>query len=158
MSTLPIYLFSISLLFGFSIIVLRVIVRRDYLRGGHLSIGSAALQALVFFLFGGFPAIYLAGDWPVSHVSRVLRIIGMTSVTTGLGIMFISILQLGFLRSLGIQSKALKKTNFYHLTRNPQVIGCALYMIGFTILWPSDRKSTRLNSSHSSVSRMPSSA
>lgn len=137
MSTLPIYLFSISLLIGFSIVVLRVMVRRDYLHKGHLSIGSAALQALVFFLFGGFPAIYLSGDWPISHVSRVLRVIGLTSVTIGLGIMFISILRLGFLRSLGIQSGAFKKTDFYRLTRNPQVIGCVLYMIGFTILWPS---------------------
>ena len=137
MSTRTIYLLSILLLIGFSIIVLRVIVRRDYLRRGHLSIGSATLQALVFFLFGGFPAIYLSGDWPISHVSLVLRIIGVTSVTIGLGIMFISILRLGFLRSLGMQSGVLKKASVYRLTRNPQVLGCLLYVIGFTILWPS---------------------
>ena len=137
MSTCTIYLLSILLLIGFSIVVLRVIVRRDYLRRGHLSIASAALQALVFFLFGGFPAIYLSGDWPISHVILVLRIIGVTSVTIGLGIMFVSILRLGFLRYLGMQSVVLKKTSVYRLTRNPQVLGCLLYVIGFTILWPS---------------------
>jgi protein-S-isoprenylcysteine O-methyltransferase Ste14 len=137
LSTLTIYLLSIPLLIGFSIIVLRVIVRRDYLRRGHLSIGSAALQALVFFLFGGFPAIYLSGDWPISQVSLIPRIIGLSCLSIGLGIMLIGILRLGFLRSLGMQSGVLKVTSVYRLTRNPQVLGCLLYVIGFTILWPS---------------------
>ena len=35
---------------------------------------------------------------------------------------------------------------------------CKLYNYKYTVVTPKDRKSTRLNSSHSSVSRMPSSA
>jgi protein-S-isoprenylcysteine O-methyltransferase Ste14 len=136
-SNLTVYLISLSVIITVSILVLRVFVRRDYLRRGCLSIGSAALQALVFFALGGFPSIYLPGDWPVSHVNLPLRIIGLTSLSTGLVIMFIGIFRLGLLRSFGLQTGVLKETSYYHVTRNPQILGCVLYMIGFMILWPS---------------------
>lgn len=111
-------------------------MRRDYLQRGYLSIGSATLQALIFFLFGGFPSIYLSDDWPVSHVIRVLRISGVTSITIGLAIILIGMFRLGILRSLGMQTGVLKKTSYYRVTRNPQVLGCVLYVIGFIVLWP----------------------
>lgn len=137
MNSLTVYLLSISLLVGFSLFVLRVIVRRDYLQRGHLSIISAVLQAMLFFAFGGFPAIYLAGDWPISHVSFIPRVIGSASLSIGLMIMFASIWRLGILPSLGVQSGVLRKTSPYHLSRNPQVLGCVWYVIGFCLLWPS---------------------
>lgn len=137
MSTLVLYLPSLSLLVGVSLLVLRLVVRRYYLRRRNLSIPSAILQALVFFAFGGFPSIYLPGDWPVSPVNLVLRVIGLASLTIGLLIMFIGIYRLGFLRSMGLQTGDLKDTSYYQLTRNPQVLGCVLYVIGFVILWPS---------------------
>ena len=45
--------------------------------------------------------------------------------------------RLGILRSLGLQSGVLKNTDFYRVTRNPQVVGCFLYVIAYIILWPS---------------------
>lgn len=137
MSFVAVYLLSISLLVGFSIFVLRVIVRRDYLQRGHLSIISAILQAMLFFAFGGFPAIYLPGDWPISHVSLIPRVIGLACLSIGLAVMFVSIYRLGILPSLGMQSGVLRKTSLYHLSRNPQVLGCVCYVMGFCILWPS---------------------
>jgi protein-S-isoprenylcysteine O-methyltransferase Ste14 len=122
---------------GASLLVLRVFVRRDYLRRGTLTISSASLQALVFFVYGGFPSIYLPGDWPVSHVNFPPRVIGLTSLTIGLLIMFIGIYRLGILRSFGLQTGMLKESSYYHWSRNPQVLGCVLYVIGFIILWPS---------------------
>jgi protein-S-isoprenylcysteine O-methyltransferase Ste14 len=38
--------------------------------------------------------------------------------------------------SLGLQTSVLKETSYYQVTRNPQVLGCVLYVIGFIILWP----------------------
>ena len=137
MSILPVYLLSLSVMITVSILVLRVFVRRDYLRRGCLSIGSAALQTLVFFAFGGFPSIYLPGDWQVSQVNLPLRVIGLTSLSTGLVIMFIGIFRLGLLRSLGLQTGELKETSCYQASRNPQVLGCVLYVLGFMVLWPS---------------------
>jgi len=137
MSFFPIYLLSLSVLMAISIIVLRVFVRRDYLRRGRLSIVSAALQTLVFFAYSGFPYIYLPGDWPVTYVNLPLRIIGLTSLSIGLVIMFMGIFRLGLLRSFDLQTGELNETRSYHVTRNPQILGCVLYMIGFMILWPS---------------------
>ena len=131
------YLPSLSLLMGVSLLVLRGFVRRDYLCRGRLYIPSAILQALVFFAFGGYPSLYLPGDWPVSPVNLVLRVIGLASLTIGLVIMFIGVYRLGFLRSVGLQKGELKDTSYYRATRNPQVLGCVLYVIGFVILWPS---------------------
>jgi protein-S-isoprenylcysteine O-methyltransferase Ste14 len=137
MSTLSLYLLSLPLLVGVSLLVLRGFVRRDYLRRGNLSIPSAILQALVFFAFGGYPSFYLPGDWPVSQVNLVVRVIGLASLTIGLLIMFIGVYRLGLLRSMGLQTGELKETRYYRATRNPQVLGCVLYVIGFVILWPS---------------------
>ena len=50
---------------------------------------------------------------------------------------FIGIYRLGFLRSMGLLTGDLKETSYYRATRNPQVLGCVLYVIGFIILWPS---------------------
>ena len=137
MSILPVYLLSLSVIITVSILVLRVFVRRDYLRRGCLSIGAATLQALVFFAFGGFPSIYLPGDWQVSQVNLPLRVIGLISISIGLVIMFIGIVRLGLLRSLGLQTTMLKETSYYQVSRNPQVLGCVLYVLGFMVLWPS---------------------
>lgn len=137
MSFLAVYLLSLSVLMAISIIVLRVFVRRDYLRRGRLTVATAAIQALVFFVFGGFPSIYLPSEWPVSHVNFPLRVIGLICVASGLVIMFVGIFRLGLLRSFGLQTGELKESSYYQVTRNPQILGCVLYMIGFMILWPS---------------------
>ena len=137
MSIFGVYMLSLAVLIAISIVILRVFVWRDYLRRGCLSVASAALQALVFFVFGGFPSIYLPSEWPVSHVNLPLRIIGLTSLATGLVIIFVGIFRLGLLRSFGLQTGELNETRSYHVTRNPQILGCVLYMMGFMILWPS---------------------
>lgn len=51
--------------------------------------------------------------------------------------MFIGIVRLGLLRSLGLQTTMLKETSYYQVSRNPQVLGCVLYVLGFMVLWPS---------------------
>lgn len=137
MSRSTIYFVSITLLTAVSILVLRYLVRRDYLQRGQLKVPTSILQALVFFVYGGFPYVYLPGDWPTSNVNLPLRFIGLTSLTIGLLIMFIGIYRLGILRSFGLHTDVLKETNYYRISRNPQVLGCVLYLIGFFILWPS---------------------
>jgi protein-S-isoprenylcysteine O-methyltransferase Ste14 len=137
MSIIPIYLLSLLTLMAVSILVLRIFVRRDYLQKRRLSYASAALQALIFFAYGSFSAIYLPGDWPVVHVVLPLRLTGLSFLSTGLVIMFLCIYRLGILRSCGLQTTELKDSSLYQVTRNPQVVGCVLYLIGFTVLWPS---------------------
>lgn len=137
MNTHVIYLLSISLLLIVAVLILRVVVRREYRRNGHLTGFTATLQALLFFVYGGFPYIYLPRDWPVLHVFVYLRPIGLTFIMVGLVIILLGIFRLGFYRSLGLQTGTLKEIYFYRISRNPQILGCTLYVTGFVILWPS---------------------
>jgi len=136
-STSTVYLLSISLLTAVSILVIRLFVRRDYMQRGQLTVGSAFLQAFIFFIYGGYPIIYLPGDWPETQVNLTIQVAGFASLTIGLSILLLGIFRLGILQSLGLNPGRLKKTDFYRLTRNPQVLGCFMYVIGFMMLWPS---------------------
>jgi protein-S-isoprenylcysteine O-methyltransferase Ste14 len=137
MSTLQIFLISISFLFAASIVVLRIFVRRDYLKFQHLSIPTAVLQVAVFFVFGGYPAIYLPQDWPISYVHLSIQVVGWLSIACGLAVLFAAMFRLGIIRSMGLRTGEIADANFYKASRNPQVLGCGLYVIGFLILWPS---------------------
>jgi len=134
---LSLYLISYILLLSFGILVLRYLVPRDYLKHGKLSPIITFLQALLFFLFGGFPYLYLVKDWPAVHVSPIVHIIGMSLICIGLGFLFYGMIRLGIIRSLGRGAPHLIRTDLYRLSRNPQAIACGLYVVGFTILWPS---------------------
>jgi protein-S-isoprenylcysteine O-methyltransferase Ste14 len=58
-------------------------------------------------------------------------------VVVGAAIAFPAMTWLGIRRSFGQESNVLKQTGFYRFTRNPQIIGGALMVIGVTVLWPS---------------------
>lgn len=135
--TLTIYLIAVFLMLVTALVIFRILFRRDYERKGQLLPFSLIAGTLIWSAFGGFPAIYLARDWPAVHVSPIARAIGKISLWGGLAIIFLGIAQLGLLRALGHKQNALKQTGFYRLSRNPQIIGCALYVIGFAVLWPS---------------------
>lgn len=137
MSDLTTYIVSYAALLSMGLIVLRPLARRDYLRRGRLSVFTALLQALVWFIYGGFPIFYLTEDWPAVHVNLLVHIIGLTAIIIGLGFLFYAMLWLGLPRSLGRGKKALEQNRLYRKSRNPQALACALYVIGFAMLWPS---------------------
>lgn len=56
------------MLLASGLIILRLVVRRDYRRRGRLSIITSFLEALLFFVYGGFPYLYVSEDWPAVHV------------------------------------------------------------------------------------------
>lgn len=131
------YLLAYCLLLASGLIILRLIVRRDYLRRGRLSIVAAILQALLFFAYGGFPYVYLPADWPAIHANWLVHVIGLTCIIAGLGFLFYGMAKLGVQQSLGLGSGRLARTGIYHRCRNPQALACGLYVAGFTMLWPS---------------------
>ena len=137
MDTLWIYLIAYALLLAAGWFILRVLTPRVYRRHGKLTRPAAAVQALLFFTFGGFPMIYLPRDWPAISVSLPQRILGDLVLFTGLGFTLYGIARLGWRRSVGRGGVRLKRTGLYGRSRNPQCIACGLYVIGFLILWPS---------------------
>ncbi|HSG14745.1 MAG TPA: methyltransferase [Anaerolineae bacterium] len=131
------YLFAYGLLLTSGVIILRLIVRRDYLRRGELSLVAAMLQALLFFAYGGFPYFYLPGDWPATHVNRFVHLFGLVAIIVGLGGLFYGMIVLGLLPSIGRGRNRLAQSGIYRKSRNPQALACGLYVLGFTVLWPS---------------------
>jgi hypothetical protein len=95
------YLAAYAALLAAGWLVLRLLVRRDYLERGGLSWPVAFLQALLFFVYGGFPMIYLADDWPAVHVHPLVHLLGVTLIGVGLGLLLFGMIELGVRRSLG---------------------------------------------------------
>jgi len=137
MKTVLIYSISASLLLLAAFVVFRILFRNDYSRKRKLSPLSILIGTLIFFLWGGFPWIYGPADWPAVHIHPILETVGWILLWGGVAVMFIGIGQLGFSRTLGQKQDVLKQTGLYRLSRNPQVIGCILYGLGFALLWPS---------------------
>ena len=130
---LIIYIFILAL--GF--ILFRFLVPRDYLKFGKLSLLIAFLQALLFFVYGGFPSLYLPKDWPAVSVPFVIHIPGVFLVLIGLIFLFVGMIRLGVEISVGRGTQELRESGVYSYSRNPQAIACGLYVIGFFMLWPS---------------------
>jgi hypothetical protein len=69
-------------------VILRVAARRDYLSRGKLSLQVSILQALLFFIYGGFPYLYLPPDWPSVHVDLIYHIVGSGLIIVGLAFLW----------------------------------------------------------------------
>lgn len=137
MSELYIFWLTYSILLLFGLVVLRVFVRRDYFWRGRLSVPMSLLQALLFFIYGGFPYLYLSDDWPAIHVVAPFHFLGMVFIILGLACHSYGMFRLGVTRSVGHGEQILAHTGIYRRTRNPQALAGGLYVIGFSMLWPS---------------------
>jgi len=141
MMPLTVYLISAFLLPVAAFVVFRVLCRRDYQRRGRLGPFSAFLELLIWALYIGFPYIYNPPDWPsfwaLDAHSSVLRVIGFVCITVGLALAFITMFWFGLRRAFGLQVNELIQAGPYRLTRNPQIVGGALLVIGSSVQWPS---------------------
>lgn len=137
MNKLTVYLICYVLLLAFGWLILRRLVPRDYREYGKLTPVITFLQALLFFVYGGFPYLYLSRDWPAVSLPLILHIAGLLLLFGGLASLFYGMFRLGVLRSMGRGTPKLQQSGIYRFTRNPQALACGLYVIGFIILWPS---------------------
>lgn len=132
-----IFLAAWFILLASTFVILRILVPRDYRNRGELSWPIAFLQSLLFILYGGFPIIYLQADWPAVSISTPVLVVGLIMLFGGLAFLLYGLIRLGLGRSIGRGSAQLQMSNIYSCSRNPQAIACALYVIGFILLWPS---------------------
>ena len=135
-----VYSTCVVFLFGVSFIVFRVHVRRDYRNLGQLGRFTGFLEGAVWALFICFPFLYNPPIWMFSwsrEICILSKIIGLTAVISGFVLAFYAMGWLGVRRSFGQDTKDLKRTGLYRFTRNPQIVGGALMVLGECTLWPS---------------------
>ena len=137
-----VYLISALFLLVTAYVVFRRVVRRDYLRRGHLTRLSSLLQLLVFVGLMSFPYLFNPPEWPwfwrlEGPAGSQLRRLGLVLIVLGLVIAFGTMAWFGMRRALGLEVNALIQSGPYRVTRNPQIVGGSLLVIGSTVLWPS---------------------
>lgn len=131
------YLASACLLLVAAFLIFRVLVRRDYLLRGRLTLFSSFLELLVFSLWAYFTYINRPFDWPAYHVGSLIRSIGWILFAGGLILTATAMAGLGMGRTFGRKVDVLRQSGLYRVTRNPQAVTFALAMIGYATLWPS---------------------
>lgn len=139
---LIIYLISASLLLVGALVIFLIFARRDYQQRGGLTPLTSFLQLLIWVLFVCFPYIYNPSDWWLvwfadTPVKSVLRIIGSVFTTVGMAVAVIGMGALGVHRTMGQKVEVLEQTGLYRVSRNPQLVGGGLAVVGIAVLWPS---------------------
>jgi protein-S-isoprenylcysteine O-methyltransferase Ste14 len=140
--SLVVYLVSLFLLVVVTWVVFRIVVRRDYRRKGQLTLLSGFLELLVWGLYMGFPYLYNPPEWAWFWsrdvpVGTPLRIVGVILILGGLVLAFGTMLWFGLGRAFGRRVDRLVRAGPYRFTRNPQLVGGSLLVIGSVVLWPS---------------------
>jgi protein-S-isoprenylcysteine O-methyltransferase Ste14 len=128
---------SVLLVLVASVVILRVIVRRDYAHKGRLTPPSSASQWLLFSSWAGFSSVYLPGDWPALHGGPIVQSLGWLCVALGAVTLVLAVAWLGLLRTNGLTADVLVQAGPYELSRNPQLVGFGLVLVGFAALWAS---------------------
>jgi len=124
------------LLLGVGYIIFRKIVRNDYLKRNKLSTLSSVLEFLFFALHASAMYFYLPVAWPeLPSVAdnTVLFSISIIAIIIGLVIVLLAMVPLGYKRVMGSESKDLKINGLYNYSRNPQLVGYGLVLIGFCL-------------------------
>ena len=123
-------------------VVFRKIVRRDYLSKGRLTPLSSLLQLLIFAALMCIPYLYNPPAWPWfwkpdAAQERWNFLSGLALIILGFAVAFGTMLWFGLRRAFGIQASGLIHTGPYRLSRNPQILGGYLLVIGVSLQWPS---------------------
>ena len=125
-----------------SLVLFRVFVRTDYREKGRLTPLTSLLQLLIWALLIGFPFLYNPPQWVWFWSAHVpvgtgLRAVGVSAVVAGVLLAFATMVWFGIRRAVGVEVGGLVESGPYRLTRNPQIVGGALTVLGCAVLWPS---------------------
>jgi protein-S-isoprenylcysteine O-methyltransferase Ste14 len=134
LSPLVALLLAGSLLAGALLVFRRV--RADYATRQSLSRPVAILQTGYFCLYAVLSYVFL--DARLSSISGrgALFVPALFLICAGLGIVLLSMPFLGR-RSFGEETGDLRTSGVYKYSRNPQLVGGFLLVVGYALLWPS---------------------
>lgn len=134
-----IYLISAGALLAFAYVVFHQVVAKDYLTQGRLGWRASTLQLLVFVLFFCFPFQYMPSNWAWDWLPNgtLNRSIALFLVLLGMILAFGTMAIFGIRRAFGIEVKGIVNTGLYRYTRNPQMLGGWLMVLGVFAYQPS---------------------
>jgi protein-S-isoprenylcysteine O-methyltransferase Ste14 len=111
-------------------------VRSDYQTLGRLSRPIAVLQVVYFCLYALSSYVFL--DSGLSHVDTGSLLFPVALVLMIAGFLLV-VLSMPFLGqpSFGRAVGSLRTSGLYRYSRNPQLVGAFLFIVGYALLWPS---------------------
>ena len=111
-------------------------VRADYQSRGSLSRLVAILQVGYFCAYALSSYAFL--DSRLSHIGAagLPLVLAIVLMIAGVGMVALSMPFLGR-QSFGSEIGDLRTTGIYRYSRNPQLVGGFLFIIGYALLWPS---------------------
>ena len=139
---LGIYLLSALLLLAAAYGVFRRLVRREYLQRGSLTPFTSCAQLAVFAGIMAFPYLFNPPQWPwlwqrAETTPFWQWLVGVLIVLVGFAVAFGTMGWFGMRRAFGRQVQGLVRAGPYRWTRNPQLLGGYLLVIGTSVQWPS---------------------
>ena len=111
-------------------------VRSDYRAHAKLSRPTAILQVGYFCAYSLSSYAFLDARLSQVHTGSLLFPIALALMAAGLLLVVLSMPFLGR-RSFGREIGSLRTQGLYRYSRNPQLVGGFLFIVGYTLLWPS---------------------
>ncbi len=120
--------------------VFRIVVRRSYRRHGQLTWPASLLQLLLFTGLMAFPTLFNPPEWSRFWVldgpgGTPIRAVGLLLILLGFGAGFGTMFWFGVRRAFGVQVQGIVRQGPYRFSRNPQILGGYLLVIGAAVQW-----------------------
>jgi|GEM_PF-1229467 len=115
-------------------------IKNIYLKNGKLTVFAGFSQLAVFTVHGFllYLPYYLYTEWPKIEVGLISYIVAILVCIISFSILILGFITLGpSLRTMGVNSLDLTVKGIYTYSRNPQIVGYGLLLLGFGVLWPS---------------------
>jgi protein-S-isoprenylcysteine O-methyltransferase Ste14 len=130
----------IALLLAFGLLLLAIYafarVRSDYRQKGKLTRWVSILQTGFFYVYAFSSYLFLDSRLTAVTSSGILLALAVLLMLVGLTVVLLSMPFLGK-RSFGAQVGELHTSGIYRFSRNPQLVGSFVFIIGYVLLWPS---------------------
>ena len=111
-------------------------VRSGYQSHGRLSTPIALLQVAYFCAYALSSYAFLDSRWSHINATGLLAAAAIALMLCGLTTLALSMPFLGR-PSFGSEVGSLQTPGIYHYSRNPQLVGGFLFILGYAMLWPS---------------------
>jgi protein-S-isoprenylcysteine O-methyltransferase Ste14 len=130
-----IYLIAAGLLLCAAYIVFNLVVAGEFKSKGRLTWWVSMLQLLVFAAFFCFPYLYMPPEWSWDWLPNGTwnRLAALIMVVIGLGGAFGIMGWFGLQRAFGVRVKGIVRKGPYRYSRNPQMVGGWLAVLGVFI-------------------------